>query len=94
MVPAGPGAKKKLFPRAPLRLSSYHPSRIEAAMKLDGATEAEIEQRVTGVLGAAVNAAREILGDRKPTTYIAEPEIKPTEKPQEPQAPEGEPTDA
>jgi hypothetical protein len=59
MAPEGPGEKKKLFRREPLKLTRYHPSRIEAAMKLDGASEAEIARVVAGHLGAAANKYRE-----------------------------------
>jgi hypothetical protein len=59
MAPAGPGEKKKLFQREPLKLTRWHPSRMEAAMKLDGASEEEVARAVAGHLGAAAQLYRE-----------------------------------
>jgi hypothetical protein len=52
-APAGPGKKKKLFVRSPLRFTDAHPSRIEAALRLDGAGDGEVERKVAGHLAAA-----------------------------------------
>lgn len=83
-VPAGPGQKKKLFHRSPLRLTAAHPSRIEAAMKLDGAGEGEIERHVAGHLAAAASKYRELPGcARMPDlpTPTTPPQADPPERP-------------
>jgi len=70
-VPAGPGARKKLFRQEPLKLTSWHPSRVAAAMTLDGVGEGEIERRTTAVLQAATARYREQPGCAAETVVVA-----------------------
>ena len=58
-VPPGPGAKRKVFHETPLKLTSWHPARIEAALTRDGFGGVEIERMVAGVLAAATGKYRE-----------------------------------